>query len=465
MLELFGGLIQGWIMPLLGSIAAHYDVSGSAVSWVLTVGLLSSAVSVPLLAVIADRFGRKRILVIAVALTAVGSLLIALAPTFPLVLLGAVIQGPVAVLLPLEMALLNTLRPQAAKRIIGYLVGCLSIGIAIGAVLGGLVMDAVQNLPVVQLIPAVGLVLLILATAVFVPADSGDRTRSVDWAGAGTLGVALIGIMFGLSEGAASGWASLPVLLSLGVGVVAFVAFVLVEVRARTPLVDVSVIRNGGLAVPLVVAFLVSVALFGNQTPSTLYLTAVFADVGYGAGVSPGGVGLITGVTALLSAAASFFSVALASRIGERITITTGCLLMAAGSAGFLLLPREVALVLLLSALSAAGAGLVIGVLPGIVVSRAPVAAAASVSGLYNTVRTLGGSLAGAFVAYVLATVVLTGGAADAPAVPAAGAFQTIWGAFAALTAVAGILVLTLRRKPATPGERSTTTATEGIPA
>lgn len=462
-LELFGGIIQGWITPLLGSIAAHYQVSAGAVSWVLTLGLLSSAVCVPLFVVVADRYGRKRVLVAAVALTAVGSLLIALAPTFPLLLLGAVIQGPVAVWLPLEMALLKSRRPQSATRIIGYLVGTLTVGVALGAVLGGVVMDLVQDLPTVQLIPAIGIVLLTIATLVCVPRDGGDATRSVDWLGAGTLGVALVGIMFGLSEGTAAGWTAPITLGPLVIGVLALVAFAVVEMRVRTPLVDLRVIRGGGLLTPLLLAFLVSVALFGNQTPSVLYMTSMPDTVGYGAGVSAGAVGTIVGVTALMSSLTAFFSNLVARHLGERVTVALGAFVTAAGLGAMATLPGSLALVVLYSALSSAGTGLVIGVLPGIVVQRAPESAAASVSGLYNTTRTLAGSLAGAFVAAILAALVIDGGAPSAPAVPSGAAFQVIWIVFAVATAAGGLLALTLRPAPRRPAPEPTAPTPEEV--
>ncbi|MCT9819566.1 MFS transporter [Microbacterium sp. W1N] len=447
-LELFGGIIQGWIIPLVGGIAAHYEVSGGSVSWVLTVSLLSSAVSVPLFVVIADRYGRKRILVLAVALTAAGSVLIALAPTFPLLLLGAIIQGPVAVWLPIEMALLKTLRPAAANRVIGYLVGTLTIGVALGAVLGGVAMDAIGHLPTVQLLPALGIVALVAATLAFVPADRGDARRSVDVAGAIVLGVALVGVMFGLSEGTAAGWTSPLTLGPLAIGALALVGFVFVEMRARTPLIDVGVIRGGGLITPLVIAFLVSIALFGNQTPSVLYLTASPDAVGYGAGVSAGAVGAVIGLTALVSSVAAFLSNALARRLGERTTVALGALIAAGGFAALATLPQGLALLLVFSAIASAGTGLVTGVLPGIVVQRAPESSAASVSGLYNTTRTLAGSLAGAFVAATLATLVIGDPSAAAPAVPAAAAFQVIWAVFAVGNVVGAVLALTLRRAP-----------------
>ncbi|MFF2372264.1 MFS transporter [Agromyces sp. NPDC058110] len=447
-LELFSGIIQGWIVPLLGDIAGHYAVSGGAVSWVLTVGLLSSAVSVPLMVVLADRFGRQRLLVIAVVLSAGGSVLIAFAPVFPLVLLGAVIQGPVAACLPLEMALLKHFRPERANRVIGSLVGMLTIGVALGAVVGGLAMDAIGNLPVVQFLPAAVLVLYIPLVWSLVPRDQGDVTRSVDWIGATTLGIALIGIMYGLSEGPATGWTGVSVVLPLALGIVALVGFFIAETRVPTPLVDIGALKGARILPALVVGFLAAIALFGNQTPTVLYFTADPASVGYGLGGSAGLAGVVYGATALLSSLGAFLSYGIAKRIGARFAVAAGCLLIAAGVGGMVLAPSDLAAVAALGVLSAFGSGVVFGVLPGIVVERAPETDAASVSGVYNTTRTIGGALAGAFVASVLAAVVLSTGGADAaaPAVPALGAFQIIWAVFAVLNVVAALVALTLGR-------------------
>ncbi|MFF2388657.1 MFS transporter [Agromyces sp. NPDC058104] len=451
-LELFGGLIQGWITPLLGVIGTQYQVPGGALSWILTVGLLSSAVSVPLMTMLADRFGGRRLLVIAVALSAIGSTLIAIAPSFAVIIIGSIVQGPVAAMLPIEMSLLKHLRPTSATKIIGVLVGTLTFGVALGSLGAGLVMDAVGDLVVTQLIGAAPLVVLAIIVGFVVPRVAGDSGRVVDWAGATTLGLALVGLMYGLSEGSNAGWLSPITLGSLALGVVALVGFVIAESRATTPLFDVKMIRRARLGVPLLLGVFIAMTLFGSQTPTVLYLGADPATAGYGVGVSTSMTGIVLAVTTLFATIGSFVAPLVTRAIGVRLAVAVSCLVIGAGQVVLMTAPSQLLLVIGVFAVTSLGTGVVLAVLPGVVIERAPESASASVSGLYNSGRTLGGSLAGAFVASVMTAFALAGGGAEATAATPFAAFQVVWGVFAALLLVAAVLALFLtpsRRTPA----------------
>ena len=461
-LELFGGLIQGWITPLLGEIGTHYAVPDGALSWILTVGLLSSAVSVPFMTMLADRFGARRLLVVAAALTAAGSALIALAPTFPLLILGAVVQGPVAALLPLEMALLKHHRPASANRVVGMLVGTLTLGVAIGSLTAGFVMEAVGSLVVTQFIGAVPLILLAIAVGFTVPSTPGDSTRTTDWAGATTFAIALVGVMYGLSSGTSEGWGAPVTIGCLAVGAVGLIVFCVVEARAANPLFDVRVLRSARLGVPLVLGVLVAMTMFGSQTPTVLYLSADPAVDGYGTGATVAVVGIVFALTALCSSAGAFLSPLVVRRLGVPATISASCVVMAAGMVVLITAPTSVVVVAALFGVTSLGTGVVLAALPAVVIDRAPEEASASVSGLYNTGRTLGGSLAGALVAAIITA--FTHPTSEGVPTTTFAAFQVVWIVFAAILVIAAGLALTLggRRTPRSAAATADNPATIG---
>ncbi|WP_427017245.1 MFS transporter [Pseudarthrobacter sp. P1] len=447
-LELFSGLVQGWIVPLLGEIGRVYGVPAGSTSWVLAVGLLSSAVSVPLIAMLGDRFGHQRLLVVSVALVAVGSLLIAFAPTFPLVLLGAAIQGPVAAFLPLDMALLKAHRLRSANRDVGLIVGALTIGLAAGMLLSGVALDAMGNLAVVQLIPAVGIAVLVPFIWMLVPETGPDAFRRIDWKGAVLLGAGLVGIMYGLSEAPHLGWGSPQALPPLAVGLAALVLFFQVEKRAKSPLVDLKVIRAARLGNPIGIGFLIAVTMFGNQAPSVLFLSANPDKLGYGAGMSVSAVGLVLAIGAVSSTLGSF-SAAFLSRLmgGQARTLVFACLTAAAALLCLAFVPSSGVVLIVWLAIAGFGNGIVLSTLPALVIDRAPASAPASASGVYNTARTIGGSLAGAFVASVTTVLVVSvGGSGSGVVAPSLGAFQMIWTVFAALNVAAAIASVFLSR-------------------
>ncbi|MGL3805294.1 MFS transporter [Paeniglutamicibacter sp. R2-26] len=453
-LEFLSGLAQGWIVPLLGEIGRVYGVPAGATSWVLAAGLLSSAVSVPLIAMLADRFGHQRLLVVSVALVAVGSLLIAFAPSFPLVLLGTVIQGPVAVFLPLDMALLKAHRLKSANRDIGLIVGALTIGLATGMLVSGIALDAIGNLAVVQMIPALAIALLVPAIWLLVPETGPDASRRIDWKGAVLLGVGLVGIMYGLAEAPHVGWTSPNAAVPLIVGIVALVLFFQVEKRAEYPLVDLGVIRASKLGNPIGIGFLVAVTMFGNQAPSVLFLSADPGKLGYGAGMSISAVGIVLAIGAVSSTLGSFSAALLGRLVGRARALVFACLTAAAALLCLAYVPSSNGMLILWLAIAGFGNGIVLSALPAVVIERAPVSAPASASGVFNTARTIGGSLAGAFVASVTTFLVISdGGSGAAEAAPSHGAFQLIWTIFAALNVVAAVASGFLFRSNASRGQ------------
>ncbi len=459
LLELFGGLIQGWITPLLGVISHEYHVSGGAVSWILTVGLLSSAVSVPLLTILSDRFGARRMLVTAAVFSALGSVLIALAPNFPLLLLGSIVQGPVAALLPIEMSLLKHHRPQQAGRIIGLLVGSLTFGIAMGGLVSGFLLESTGSLVLTQLIGAIPLVILALLLRFTVPFTPSDPGRVVDWAGAGVFGIVLIGIMIGLSSGPSAGWGAPATLLALGIGLVAIIVFVIVESRAHTPLFDVKLLRAHNLTIPLLLGVFMAMPLFGAQTPTVLFLGTDPQIAGYGTGTSTSSVGLILAIVSLAATVGSFVGPWAKRLMGARATIVVTALIMAVSTAALVTGVTSVVVATMLFAIPSLGGGILMAVLPDVVLVRAPAEAAASVSGLYNTGRSLGGSVAGAVIAAIMAGFATVPDGAVA-ATPFA-AFQTIWIMLAAVCVVLALLALLLR----TPAQAETTAYKSPFPA
>lgn len=446
-IELFAGLIQGWIMPLLGEIAKFHGVPAGSISLYFMVTMLSSAMSVPFLSMLADRYGKRLLLVVAVLFTAVGTAMIAFAPSFAFVLVGAAIQGPVAALLPIEMGILKQQRPAQANRIVSALVGTLTFGIALGSLLSGVIMDATSDLVLTQAIPAIPLFLLAAAVMLTLPRDAGNRTSTVDWLGAILFSGSLGALMYGLTAGTELGWLHPATLGALLGGVAGSALFVWVESRAASPLLDFTVLRRVKLGIPMILGFLVALTVFGMSTPTTLYLTAHPSEMGYGAGMSTGNAGLIVSLVFLSSSLGAFLAPLAVRLLGTAWAISVAATLSAGSLIVLMTAPTSPVFVTILLSINSLTAWTALGILPGVIVARAPLSVATTLSGLYNCLRSLGGSVAGALVAAVMATLVLTQQDPGAVAVPALSSFQVIWGAFALCLVASAALALLLSRR------------------
>jgi MFS family permease len=439
-MELGSGMLQGWYPVLLAAIGAEYGVGASQLNWVSAAYMLATVVCVPVLAKLGDRYGHKRLLVISAALVALGSVVVAIAPTFGVLLLGRALQAPLAAFLPLEFAIVRDRDAKSAGRSIGKLVGALTFGAAIGALGAGLLFGAIGELRAVLWVPAIFMLICVPVVAFLVPESTVRATGRTDWVGASILAVGLLAALGGISNAATWGWGNPATWLAILGGVSLLALWVFVEKRVAHPLIDITVLTKGGIGLPIVIAFLFGAQLFGSQTASSVYMLSDPAVVGFGLGFTAAAVGLVSLTAALAAFVASVLGDRIAGRIGPKGTLALGGILIAAGYLPFLLAPAAVPLIVAGLVVGGLGNGILISVLPTIVVKRAPADSVGIASALYNTARTAAGAVAGAVFALVMASFLTTTGGESPITTTAFMGYVTVW----VLCAVIGVAIAVL---------------------
>jgi EmrB/QacA subfamily drug resistance transporter len=332
-------------LPAIGSDLGA-DVAG--LQWTLNGYLLTLAALILIGGSLGDRYGRRKIFVVGVVWFTGASALCALAPSVEVLVVARVFQGiGGALLTPGSLALIESgfHRDDRAKAI-GAWSALGGIAGAVGPLLGGYLVDAVDwrwifliNLPLGALI--------VWAAPRHIP-ESRDElvVGKLDLLGSALAAIALGALTYALisaSEGAGSG----AIVLAVAIGLVAGWAFVRTERRARAPMLPLSVFESRQFTAANVVTFVVYAALGG-----VFFLLVIMLQVvlGYSA-VAAGAAALpVTVLMLALSARAG----ALAQRIGPRLPLTVGPLLIAAG-------------MVLISTIGA-GDGYVADILPGIIV-------------------------------------------------------------------------------------------------
>lgn len=461
-MEFASGLLQGWFSPLLPAIGERFDASSAALNWVSAMYLLGTAACVPLIAKLGDLFGHKRLLVLATTSVALGSYLVAFAPSYELLLVGRALQAPLAAFLPLEFAIVRDRNAATAGRSIGRLVGSLTLGAAVGGLLSGFLLDSVvDNVGLVLLVPAVLMTICLPVVYFLVPETTVRKEGTVDWAGAVLLTVGLLGVLGGVSNASTWGWTSALTWSSIGVGAAVLVVWVFVERRVQHPLVDLDVIGRG-MRVPMLMALLFGAQLFGVQTPCALFLRAVPETNGYGMGVTASVTGLILALFAL----AMFVGASVSDRLARSAltvpgSLALGALLSAAAYGLMIVVPGSAPLFALWLVVAGLGGGVVVGVLPTVIVQQAPPDSVGIASGLYNTSRTAAGAVSGAVFALVMSSMVTPALTAGGRQIPSASAYHVVWAVCAALCVVTAILARKLR-SPATTTENDKPTLADG---
>jgi EmrB/QacA subfamily drug resistance transporter len=311
----------------LPHIGEDLDAGVGGLQWVLTGYLLAVSSLILLGGSLGDRFGRKRLFQVGVLVFAAASLACAVAPNVVMLVAARVAQGVGGALLtPGSLAILEaSFRREDRARAIGAWSGLSGVASAIGPFVGGWLVDAASwrwifliNLPLSAAVMAVA--------ARHVPESSDpDAPRHVDVPGALLVGLGLGGVSWGLIAAGDDGWGASAVWAPLVAGIVALVLFVVVERRSPYPMVPPGLFAIPQFRAANLVTLAVYAALGGTFFLLVIQLQTVlgYSAVEAGAATLP--------ITVLMLTLSSR-SGALAARIGPRLQMTAGPLLVALGT-------------------------------------------------------------------------------------------------------------------------------------
>lgn len=319
--------VVGIALPVIGR-DFHTGLAG--LEWVVTAYTLTLAGLLLVAGALGDRYGRRRVFVTGVVWFATASLLCAVAPSAGWLIAARAVQGVGAALLtPGSLAILEaSFHPDDRGRAIGAWSGLSGVSTAIGPFLGGwLVQAASWRLIFLINIPIAAAVVVLARRHVPESRDTQARGR-IDFAGGVLVTAGLVGLATGLIEGPSAGWSSVWVLGALAGGTAVFGCFVLWERRATPPLLPLGIFRSTQFSATNAITFIVYGALGGALFLLPIQLQQVSGYTPLEAGVS---LLPVTAITLSLSARSG----ALASRIGPRLQMSTGPLLIGLGFALF----------------------------------------------------------------------------------------------------------------------------------
>jgi EmrB/QacA subfamily drug resistance transporter len=414
----------------LPSIERDLHVSIASLEWIVTAYALTFAALLITGGKLADLYGRRRIFIVGIAVFTLSSLACGLAPSAGFLIGARVVQGIGAALMsPATLSIIMaTFPPKERGRAIGIWAGVSALALAIGPLVGGLIVDNINwnwiffvNVPV----GALGIV-----ASLFFITESRDtaREQSVDLPGLATSGLGLFALSYALIEGNRHGWASGEIVGLFVAAAVLFAGFVLVEKHQRLPMLDLSLFRNGTFLGANVVALLVSLGMFGVFFFISLYVQNIL-------GYSPTKAGAIFLPMTLLIILVAPLAGHASDRVGSRWLMAAGMTILAVS----LLLYQRVGVHsdfwTLLPSLLLGGIGMALTMSPmtAAAMSSVPVDKAGVGSGVLNSFRQLGGSLGIAVMGAIVASYL------HAPARTPAGAQDFVNGLHASLLVAAGI--------------------------
>jgi EmrB/QacA subfamily drug resistance transporter len=434
--------VVGIALPTIGK---EFHTSLATLQWVVTAYMLTLAGLLLFAGALGDKYGRKRIFLIGVAWFAVASALCAVAPNAPVLVGARAFQGIGAALLtPGSLAIIEaSFRADDRGRAIGAWSGFSGVGTAIGPFLGGWLIQAYSwRLIFVINVPLAAIVMLVAWRHVPESRDL-DATGKLDITGATLVTLGLIGLTYGLIEGPSAGWVSPGPLVSLIAGAVLLAAFVAWERRITAPMLTLNLFKSAQFDSANVVTFVVYAALGGALFLLPIQLQQVSGYTALQAGIS---LLPVTVIMLVLSARSG----ALASRIGPRLQMSVGPVVIALGLALFTRVgPSGNYVTEVLPGVLVFGVGLAINVAP----LTATVLAAASPrhAGMASAVNNDVARAASLIAVAVLPAAAGLGGAAYLHAPLFSAGFHRAVLISAGLCVAGGILAAATIRNPARP--------------
>jgi EmrB/QacA subfamily drug resistance transporter len=439
--------VVGIALPAIGR---DFHATVTSLQWVVDGYTLPLAGLLLLGGALGDVYGRRKLFVIGTVWFALASLACGVAPNDGFLIGARALQGVGAALLtPGSLAILQaSFAPDDRSRAIGAWSGLGGVATAIGPFLGGWLIGAVSwrlvffiNLPIAAVVVAIAVR--------HIPESRAPGPRQpLDPAGAATISLALAGLTYGLIAASGDGWTSPSVLVSLLAGAVLLAAFCVIEARSTHPMLPLGVFKSRQFSAANAVTFVVYGALGG-----ALFLVPVVLQEVSGYSPLEAGTALLPLTAIMLAFSAR--SAALSARIGPRLQMTVGPLVIAAGMALFTRVNGNGSyLTEVLPAVLVLGLGLATNVAPltATALNAAPAEHSGIASAVNNDVARTASLIA---VAILPALAGITGDAYLHPAELTQG-FHTAVLIAAAATAAGGILAAaTIRNPPRKPARKS----------
>ncbi len=386
----------------LSKMMAAFGTSVDKIEWILTAYLLVFAVVLPSSGWIADHFGYKRTYFLGLFLFTLGSLLCSLSPNENVLIVMRVIQGSGAgFIMPVGMAIVTReFPPEQRGMALGFWGVAAAASISLGPMVGGYLIDSFSWHAIFDVNVPVGIVALI-ATLVILREYKTEHARSFDFVGFISMTLFLVFLLLALSDGNAAwntgGWTSYFILSCFAIAFVSFVIFISAELTVKHPIIDLRILKNRNFGMANIMLFIFGLAFFGNSFLLPLYLQNSLGYTALQAGLVFFPVGIIQ---AIMSPIAGWMT----DKLNPKIPIFIGIVLTFFSMYLYkdLSLATEYHSIMLPLVIRGFGLGFMFIPLSTIALNDIPRQKMAQATGLFNTIRQVGGSFGVAILGTLL---------------------------------------------------------------
>ncbi|MDR1033946.1 MAG: MFS transporter [Bifidobacteriaceae bacterium] len=424
-IEFVSGFTQGFYEPLIPKFGELLNVDASGLTLFNTIPTAIAALFVPILTRLGDIKGYRKILRIVISIVLVATLLImagVITESWAIVLVGRLLNGPIAVWLPLHIALVHAkTEGKSATSAVSAIIATLTVGTVAGTASAGFIFGAFGSLVQCVVIIPVLIFIAVLLVLFVMPEFVSGADSHIDAKGFVLLGAVMFVTIIGFVEIVEGGTESLIGGAALVIAGAIAAYWYRYEKRTEHPAIDVNVLFSRQLGPLYLGAICYGAVFYGFLAPLATFLDAKPEETGYGYGYDASAISITQTAILVMTVIAALALPLIINRIGAKRGLVAGFIL---GSAGFLewaIFGTSIAKLALFVVLVGIGLGVISAAIPVIIPQRAPKGTHGIATGLFNSAQTLGGALgSGLFLS------LLKVGATPDGIITATG-YETVW--------------------------------------
>ncbi len=405
LIEVTGVFEQTMIYVAIPTLMGVFKMDAAGISWAITVFLLVGAGTAAISGRLGDIYGRKKVLIALMIISAVGSFISVIFGNYEGILIGRALQGTSAALFPLLVGIAREVVPAPRVPVlISLTTGVSIIGGSVAALVAGIILDqsswhvmfiASGILAIVAIFAGLG-----LPKSVVVPSNQGR----LDILGGVLLAPAVAAILFGVNSSRSQGASAFVVTLIIG-GAVLFAFWIVWELRIKNPMFNLRLFKQRSLVLTLAATAFVALGLFAaggllspilQQSPTTLPV---------GLGLTPTQSGLYGLISGVIGFGLSPVGGRVAAKFGAKVTLAAGCAIGIIGFIGFIFAVHNLPLAIVAIVITGLGTAFVLVGLPNVIVEIVDAKDTSEAVGMiYSVGRTLFAAVGTAIVGIILAS-------------------------------------------------------------
>jgi MFS family permease len=369
------------------AIAIHFHTT--QIAWLSLMGVLIGTFVMPFVVKAAGMYGKRRMMIVISVLGLVGDVVAASAPNYSTLLVGRAIAGFYVPIAALSYSIARDVFPRhlvgPASGLMGGGLGLVGLG---GPFLTGWIIDGYGFRGALWFMAiATVLSLILLIAAVPESTIREDRAR-MDWLGGVLLGGGLTAIVYAIGQGTAWGWTSGKITTYLGAGLLALIAFAVVESRVAHPLFPLSMLRRRRVWTVLLATAVVAAAVYSVGTVMQLLaLMPKLPGMSAGLGWSATKNAVVTSPMSILIIVVAVVTGVLARRIDPRILLGTGAVFATAGFALGSQLHHSASQIITMGLVAGVGTGITAAIVPIMIIAAVPPREQALANGAQSMVQ------------------------------------------------------------------------------